>query len=311
MPNVGTITGSMYLDPSAYIAGLNTAAGATQSFQQGVSSISFAGFNRGIFATTTLLYGLERIMSNMSKGMEEYSNMLGRIGTVADLTAASVSALADSMKQIAVYQGVSRTDIMGGMYTAAQAGYQTPAEMRGMAMSGARLSRASGKEIDVKKAVDLQSGIRQALGIGMGAVTSNKMNDMLLKGRDIGRWELDQMAHALGIPLTVWGNQFAGKESGEETLRQLMAVMSVASLAGVSPNMTATGTRRIVEKTVQLASSGKRADPLRNALRGAGFGGQEPILDALNQGGMKYLNTLMNVTGGGQTSELTRLGYGS
>ena len=69
MPNVGTITGSMYLDPSAYISGLNTAAGATRSFQQGVSSISFAGFNRGIFATTTLLYGLERIMSNMSKGM--------------------------------------------------------------------------------------------------------------------------------------------------------------------------------------------------------------------------------------------------
>lgn len=311
MPNVGTITGSMYLDPSAYVAGLNTAAGATRSFQQGVSTISFAGFNRGIFATTTLLYGLERIMSNMSKGMEEYANMLGRIGTVADLTAASVSALADSMKQISVYQGVSRKDIMGGMYTAAQAGYETPAEMRAMAASGARLSRASGKEIDVKKSVDLQSGIRQALGIGMGSVSSNRMNDILLRGRDIGRWELDEMAQALGIPLTVWGNQFAGKQSGEETLRQLLSVMSVASLAGVSPRMTATGTRRIVEKTLQLNKSGKVGDPLRNALRGAGFGGQEPILDALNQGGMRYLNTLMNVTGGGQTSELTRLGYGS
>lgn len=311
MPNVGTITGSMYLDPSAYVAGLNTAAGATRSFQQGVSTISFAGFNRGIFATTTLLYGLERIMSNMSKGMEEYANMLGRIGTVADLTAASVSALADSMKQISVYQGVSRKDIMGGMYTAAQAGYETPAEMRAMAASGARLSRASGKEIDVKKSVDLQSGIRQALGIGMGSVSSNRMNDILLRGRDIGRWELDEMAQALGIPLTVWGNQFAGRQSGEETLRQLLSVMSVASLAGVSPRMTATGTRRIVEKTLQLNKSGKVGDPLRNALRGAGFGGQEPILDALNQGGMRYLNTLMNVTGGGQTSELTRLGYGS
>lgn len=311
MPNVGTITGSMYLDPSAYISGLNTAAGATRSFQQGMTSVSFAGFNRGIFATTTLLYGLERIMSNMSKGMEEYANMLGRIGTVADLTAASVGALADSMKQISVYQGVSRKDIMGGMYTAAQAGYDSPAEMRVMASSGARLSRASGKEIDVKKGVDLQSGIRQALGIGMNAVSSNRMNDILLKGRDIGRWELDQMAHALGIPLTVWGNQFAGKQDGEETLRQLLSVMSVASLAGVSPNMTATGTRRIVEKTLQLNKSGKVGDPLRNALRGVGFTGKEPILDALNQGGMKYLNTLMNVTGDGQTSELTRLGYGS
>lgn len=311
MPNVGTITGSMYLDPSAYISGLNSAAGATQQFQQGVSTVSFAGFNRGIFATTTLLYGLERIMSNMSKGMEEYANMLGRIGTVADLTAASVSALADSMKSISVYQGVSRTDIMGGMYTAAQAGYSSPAEMRTMASSGARLSRASGKEIDVKKSVDLQSGIRQALGIGMDAVSSNRMNDILLKGRDVGRWELDQMAHALGIPLTVWGNQFAGKQDGEETLRQLLAVMSVASLAGVSPNMTATGTRRIVEKTVTLANSGKKGDPLRKALRGVGFTGQDPIMDALNEGGMKYLNTLMQVSNNGETGELTRLGYGS
>lgn len=311
MPNVGTITGSMYLDPSAYISGLNSAAGATQQFQRGVSTVSFAGFNRGIFATTTLLYGLARIMSGMSKGMEEYANMLGRIGTVADLTAASVSALADSMKQISVYQGVSRKDIMGGMYTAAQAGYQTPAEMRGMAAAGARLSRASGKEIDVKKSVDLQSGIRQALGIGMDAVSSNRMNDILLKGRDIGRWELDQMAHALGIPLTVWGNQFAGKQDGEETLRQLLAVMSVASLAGVSPNMTATGTRRIVEKTVTLANSGKKGDPLRKALRGVGFTGQDPIMDALNEGGMKYLNTLMGVSNNGETSELNRLGYGA
>ena len=160
MPNVGTLNASMYLDTSPYIAGLNQAAGATRSFQQGVSTISFAGFNRGIFATTTLLYGLERIMSSMSKGMEEYSNILGRIGTVADLTAASVSALADSMASLSVYQGVSRTDIMQGMYTAAQAGFQSPAEMRAMASSGAILSRASGKEINVKKSVDLQYGLR-------------------------------------------------------------------------------------------------------------------------------------------------------
>ena len=311
MPNVGTITGSMYLDPSAYVSGLTGAAGSTRAFQQQVNGISFSGFNRGIFATTTLLYGLERVMSNMSKGMEEYANMLGRIGTVADLTASSVSALADSMKQISVYQGVSRKDIMGGMYTAAQAGYESPAEMRAMASAGARLSRASGKEIDVKKSVDLQSGIRQALGIGMDSVTSNRMNDILLRGRDIGRWELDQMAHALGIPLTVWGNQYAGKQSGEETLRQLLSVMSVASLAGVSPNMTATGTRRIVEKTLQLNKSGRVGDPLRNALKGEGFSGPNGIMDALNQGGIQYLNTLMKITGGGQTSELTRLGYGS
>ena len=310
MPNVGTLNASMYLDTSPYIAGLNQAAGATRSFQQGVSTISFAGFNRGIFATTTLLYGLERIMSSMSKGMEKYSNILGRIGTVADLTAASVSALADSMASLSVYQGVSRTDIMQGMYTAAQAGFQSPAEMRAMASSGAILSRASGKEINVKKSVDLQSGLRQALGIGMNSVTSNRMNDILLKGRDVGRWELDQMAESIGKAATVWGNQFAGKQSGEETLRQLLTVMSTASLAGISPAMTATGTRRIVERTLQLNNT-KRGDPLRAALRGVGFTGPNAIENALDQGGIKYLNTLSRITRGGESNELNKLGYQS
>jgi len=310
MPNVGTLSASMYLDTAPYVAGLNQAAGATRSFQQGMSTISFAGFNRGIFATTTLLYGLERIMSSMSKGMEEYSNILGRIGTVADLTAASVSALAESMASLSVYQGVSRTDIMQGMYTAAQAGFQSPAEMRAMATSGAVLSRASGKEINVKKAVDLQSGIRQALGIGMNSVTSNRMNDILLKGRDVGRWELDQMAEALGKPATVWGNQYAGKQSGEETLRQLLTVMSTASLAGISPSMTATGTRRIIERTLQLNNT-KRGDPLRQALRGVGFTGPNAIENALDQGGIKYLNTLSSITRGGESNELNKLGYGA
>lgn len=308
MPNVGTISGGMYLDPSGYITGLNQAAQSTQMFQAGVERLSFAGFHRGIFATTTLLYGLNRIMSSMSQGMEEYTNMLGRIGSVADMTAASVEALADSMKKLSVAQGVSRTDIMGGMYTAAQSGFSSPAEMRAMATSGALLSRASGKEIDVKKAVDLMSVARQALGIGQGAVSSNRMTNLLLRGRDVGRWELDEMAQALGIPLTVYGNQFAGKIGGEETLRQLMAIMSTATLAGVNPRMTATGTRRLVERSIQLQHS-KRGDELRSALRGIGFKSGDPIGEAMSSP-MDYLNTILRLTGG-NTSELGRLGFGS
>ena len=310
MPNVGTISGSMYLDPSGYITGLNQAAQSTKMFQAGVERVSFAGFHRGIFATTTLLYGLNRIMSSMSQGMEEYTNMLGRIGSVADMTAASVEALADSMKKLSVAQGVSRTDIMGGMYTAAQSGFDSPAEMRAMATSGAKLSRASGKEIDVRKSVDLMSVARQALGIGQGAITSNRMTDLLLRGRDVGRWELDEMAQALGIPLTVYGNQFSSKIGGEETLRQLVTIMSTATLAGVNPRMAATGTRRLVERTVQLNKT-KLGDPLRQALRGVGFSGNDPINAALDQGPMSYLNTLLKVSGNGSTGELTRLGYGS
>ena len=309
MPNVGVISGSMYLDPSAYISGLNQAAQSTRSFQAGVERVSFAGFHRGIFATTTLLYGLNRIMSSMSQGMEEYTNMLGRIGTVADMTAESVEALANSMKKLSVAQGVTRTDIMGGMYTAAQSGFSSPAEMRAMATSGALLSRASGKEIDVKKSVDLLSVARQALGIGAGAVTSNRMTDLLLRGRDVGRWELDEMAHALGIPLTVYGNQFTRKIGGEETLRQLVAIMSTATLSGINPNMAATGTRRLIERSIQLQNT-KRGDPLRLALRGAGFNGDDPIDEAMSSP-MAYLNTILRITSGGKTSELGKLGFGS
>lgn len=309
MPNVGTITGSMVLDPSAYISGLGQAAAATRSYQAGINGVTFAGFNRGVFATTTLLYGLNRIMHSMSKGMEEYSNVLGRIGSVADLTAASVGALADSMKRLSVEQGVGRKDIMGGMYTALQSRFASPAEMRAMAQGGAILSRSSGKEINVKKSVDLLSVARQALGINMDAVTSGRMNNLLLKGRDVGRWELDQMAAALGIPLTVYGNQFAGRIGGEETLRQLVAIMSTATLAGMNPRMTATGTRRLVERTVQLNKT-KAGDPLRRGLIDLGFDPQDPIMSALNQGPIKFLNTLIRLTGG-QTSELNRLGFGS
>ena len=197
MPNVGTITGSMVLDPSAYISGLNQAANATRAYQTGINTVSFAGFNRGIFATTTLLYGMNRIMSSMSKGMEDYSNMLGRIGSVADMTAASIGTLAESIKSLSVAQGVSRRDIMGGMYVAAQSGFLSPAEMRAMATAGAKLSRASGKEINVNKSVDLLSVARQALGetadqgggvtpLTVTDVTGGLVHTILLNGLQTG-----------------------------------------------------------------------------------------------------------------------------
>jgi len=268
MTHAGTVTGTIVADPSQYIMAMNQSAQATRAFQTGVTSMSFNPFNRGIIATTTLMYGLARVMGNMSRGMEEFSNILGRIGSVADMTASSVQLLADSMKDLSIAQGVSRKDIMGGMYKAAQSRFTSPAEMRAMSGAGSMLSRASGKEIDVKKSVDLLAVARQALGIKADAITSGRTTDLLLRGRDVGRWELDQMAQALGIPMTVYGNQFSGRLGGEETLRQLVAIMSTATLAGMNPRMTATGTRRLVERSVMLNTTG-RGKPLRDALAGA------------------------------------------
>lgn len=309
MPNVGTISGSMVLDPSAYLNGLNQAAGATQSFKNTVEGVQFAGFNRGIFATTSLLYGLNRIMSSMSRGMEDYSNILGRIGTVADLTAASVQALADSMKEVSVAYGVSRKDIMGGMYTAAQSRFTSPAEMRAMGSAGALLSHASGGEINVKKAVGLLSGTRQALGIGMDAVTSKRLTDMMLRGRDIGRWELGQMATTLSKVTSVYGSQYGHEVDGEEILRQLVAMMATASLTDLPLGMVSTGVRRMVEKTLTLAHSGVGKN-LRRALTARGFGGDNPILTALNQSGpLQFAETLMDITEGGRSELLSFYGY--
>ena len=310
MADAGVIRAQAVMDPSMYIAGMNQMAAATRSFQTGMSSMSFAGFNRSMIATTTILYGLNRIMGSMSKGMEEYAQVLAKIGSVADLTAASVESLAESMKKLSVDSGTKRSDMMKGMYVALQSRFDSPAEMRSMASAGAILSRASGKEIDVKKSTDLLAVVRQGLGLGQGSVDSRRVTDILLKGRDVGRWELDQMAAALGIPMTIYGNEFSSKIGGEETLRQLIAIMSTATLVGLKPNVAATGTRRLVERTVQLSKSGKLGDPLRRGLRGIGFGGENPILDALGQGPMAFLNNLNQLTGG-TSSGLIRYGYGS
>lgn len=310
MANAGTITGNLVLRPDDYLQNLNRAADATQKFSRQVSGISFQGFNRGIIATTTLLYGMNRIMSSMSKGMEDFSNVLARIGAVADLTAGSVQQLSESMKSLSTSYGVGRTDIMKGMYSIAQSRFTDPREMLSMAGAAAHLSLASGKEINVHKSADLLSVARQALGIGVDAISSRRTTDILLKGRDVGRWELDQMAAALGIPMTIYGNQFSGKLGGEETLRQLIAIMSTATLAGINPNRAATGTRRLVERTVQLSKGGSVSKEFSQALRGIGFTGENPILDALNQGPMAFLNTLTRLTGG-KTEALNRFGFGS
>ena len=76
---------------------------------------------------------------------------------------------------------------------------------------------------------------------------------MLLRGRDVGRYELNEMTAALGIPLSVYGNQFSKKLGPEETLRQLTALLSSTTLSGLSPSRSATGLRRLVEKTVLLS----------------------------------------------------------
>jgi len=292
----------MVLDPTQYIAGLNQAAAATRSFQTGASHLAFAGFNRGVIATTTLLYGLNHVMSSMSRGMEEYSVILGKIGTVADLTASSVQALANSMKSVSVAYGVSRKDIMGAMYTSAQSRFSTPAEMRAMATAGALMTHASGigSEISVKEATSLLAGLRQAFGISMDAVTSGRMVDLLIRGRDVGKWELKEMRAALGKVSTVYGNQFKDKLGGEEVLRQLVAMMSVTSLSDLPLNTVSTGTRRLVEKTLKLANS-EKGRPLASALLKRGFGknGENPILDALNRGPLNYGNTLLSPTGSG------------
>ena len=169
-----------------------------------------------------------------------------------------------------------------------------------------RLRTASGREINTTKSADVISVIRNSLGIKSGR--EGFITDMLLRGRDIGRYELTEMASALGIPITLFGNQFSAKLGPEETLRQLIAILSSATQTGLNPRTAATGTRRMVEKTTRLMKSpegiGKN---LTTALRSMGF---SSISEALNQGPMAFLETISRLTGGSPEA-LTNMGYGS
>ena len=306
----GTIQAELTADVSGYMSGLGQATQASQQFQRSVTGISFQGFNRGIIATTTLLYGMNRIMSQMSQGMEEFSNVLARIGSVADLTAESVRNLADSMKSVSVSQGVVRSDIMKAMYTTAQSRFTKPSEMRFFGEQSAMLSRASGKEIDAMGAAKLMTGLVRSLGLDVQKdVASGKLSDMLLKSRDIGRWELREMAPAIAKVATVFGNEFADRLGGIETLRQMNAIMAVASGTDLPLGMVSTGVRRLVERSYQLRGSG-RGDYLRSQLAGLGYDPKDPITAALEKGPLFYLRDLAKLSGG-SPMELYKLGFQS
>lgn len=322
MAHVGTITGSMVLDPSAYIAGLNRAAQHTAAFQSSIQAgtaginafakasqsmaVGMSRLNGSVYASMTAFYALSRVVSSSLGVFEEYNNIIARISATADLSINSVTALSESFKKLNRELGGSRTDLMKGVYRAVQANFTTPEEFMPIGAAAMRLRTASGREIDTTKSADVISVIRNALGIKSGR--EGFITDMLLRGRDIGRYELTEMASALGIPITLFGNQFSAKLGPEETLRQLIAILSSATQTGLNPRTAATGTRRMVEKTTRLMKYpegiGKN---LTTALRSMGF---SSISEALNQGPMAFLETISRLTGGSPEA-LTHLGYGS
>ena len=322
MAHVGTITGSMTLDPSAYLAGLNRAAQATTAFrtsmtgsgmafnQFGTNANNIAGmmgrFNTSIYASMTAFYALSRTISSSLGVFEEYSNIMSRISATADLSASSVNALSESFKKLNRELGGSRTDLMKGVYTAIQANFTRPSEFMPIGEAAMRLRTASGREIDTQKSADVISVVRNALGVRSGR--EGAITDMLLRGRDIGRYELKEMASALGIPITVFGNQFGARLGPEETLRQLIAILSSATQTGLAPRTAATGTRRLVEKTTRLAAApGGVGKNLTQALGSLGYGS---ISEALNEGPIPYLENILKLTGG-RPEELAKLGFGA
>ncbi len=308
--HAGTITASVTADVSQYQASLGHATQAAQQFKSSVNSVSFQGFNRGIIATTTLLYGMNRIMGQMSKGMEEFSNILARIGAVADLTSTSVQALADSMKDLSTSYGVGRTDIMRAMYTTAQSRFTKPSEMRFFSEQATMLSRASGKEIDAQGAAKLMTGLVRSLNLNVQRdVASGQLSDMLLKSRDIGRWELREMAPTIAKVATVFGNEFADRLGGVETLRQMNAIMAVASGTDLPLGMVSTGVRRLVERSYQLRDTA-RGKYLRDSLIGLGHDPTDPIGSAIAKGPMFYLQDLARISGG-RPMDLYKLGFQS
>ena len=322
MAHVGTITGSMTLDPSAYLAGLNKAAQATAAFrtsmtgggmafnQFGTNANNVAGmmnrFNTSVYASMTAFYALSQTISSSLGVFEDYTNVMSRIAATADLSSSSVNALSESFKKLNREMGGSRSDLMKGVYTAVQANFTRPTEFMQIGEAAMRLRTASGREIDTQKSADVISVVRNALGVRSGR--EGVVTDMLLKGRDIGRYELKEMASALGIPITVFGNQFGSKLGPEETLRQLIAILSSATQTGLEPRTAATGTRRLVEKTTRLASAPQGVGKnLTAALGNLGYGS---ISEALNEGPIPYLQNILKLSGG-RPEELTRLGFGS
>jgi hypothetical protein len=312
----------MVLDPSAYIAGLNRAAQHTAAFQSSIQAgtaginafakasqsmaVGMSRLNGSVYASMTAFYALSRVVSSSLGVFEEYNNIISRISATADLSISSVTALSESFKKLNRELGGSRTDLMKGVYRAVQANFTTPEEFMPIGAAAMRLRTASGREINTTKSADVISVIRNSLGIKSGR--EGFITDMLLRGRDIGRYELTEMASALGIPITLFGNQFSAKLGPEETLRQLIAILSSATQTGLNPRTAATGTRRMVEKTTRLMKSpegiGKN---LTTALRSMGF---SSISEALNQGPMAFLETISRLTGGSPEA-LTHLGYGS
>lgn len=312
----------MVLDPSAYIAGLNRAAQHTANFQSSIQAgtagvnafgkasqsmaVGMSRLNGSVYASMTAFYALSRVVSSSLGVFEEYNNIISRISATADLSIGSVTALSESFKKLNRELGGSRTDLMKGVYRAVQANFTSPGEFMPIGAAAMRLRTASGREINTTKSADVISVIRNSLGIKSGR--EGFITDMLLRGRDMGRYELTEMASALGIPITLFGNQFAGKLGPEETLRQLIAILSSATQTGLNPRTAATGTRRMVEKTTRLMKSpegiGKN---LTTALRSMGFGS---ISEALNQGPMAFLETISRLTGGSPEA-LTQMGYGS
>ena len=303
MAHVGNIHGTATMDPTGYTVGLRQMAQETYRFQQSIQSGSYGiasmggsatrtaahmnSLNRSVYASMTAFYMLTRQIGGAMNAYEEYDNVVSRIGSTADMSTSSILGLSEALKGLNRQMAGNRTDLMKGMYRAVQAGFTSPSEFVPIAESAMRLRTASGREINTTKSADAISVIRNALGVKAGR--EGFITDMLLRGRDVGRFELNEMTSALGIPLTIYGNQYSEKIGAEETLRQVVTLLASTTQAGLSPNRAATGIRRILEKSLRLG--GKPEGIGKELTRGVQSLGYKDVYGALDEGIIPYMRT--------------------
>lgn len=310
MATTTSVVTRIVADPQQFLQGFQLAEQSADRLAARLNNVNFSGFNRQTMGMMTAVYALQRSFRAAAADFEVFGNTLSKIANVAGQSITSIRSLAESVRDVSHEYGIMRTELMKGMYRASQQGFTTPGAMRDIGVQAARMSMASGHEIGVSQSADLLSTLRNSLGIGSAFVRSGKLNSLLLRGRDVGRWELNQMAETLGKVTPTYGQEFKGRMAPEELLRQLMSMMGAATKTGLPLNMVATGTRRFLERSFVLASS-NRGKELRDVLGREGYGNEQtdPITDALHKLGPMRFAQLLGKLSGGETGRLFKMGY--
>ncbi|MCL2103535.1 MAG: phage tail tape measure protein [Kiritimatiellaeota bacterium] len=311
--NIGSLYATLTLNARAYQAELRQAQQATRAAAAGMNQAMMgagAGMAMSFYGVTSALNGVAASIGGADRAFRQYENTLVRISTVTGRTVGSMNALVDSMRNVAVQSATSMQEFSTAMYRAAQATFTQPRQMRDIAVTAGRLRAASGGEIGMRDAADSLSVVYNALGIKPSR--GGAVSDIMLKGRNIGRWELGQMVDVLSRPLAVAGSMQRPGANPEDTLRDLLSVLATVTQGGVSRNIAGTGVRRAYERTNLLTMQGQRGGfqgmELMRQWKSRGF---DTPSDALRQLGLvEYLLGLQQMTGG-SAEQLGRLGYGS